>query len=145
MQLSLEHIREWMAAEFAPGSAAFHARGGEPASASGYSIDSRTVQRGDLFFAIHGEHFDGHDFVESAIEAGAAAAVIAGGNLGRYKSEEIRKRLLLVDDPLAAMQRLASSVRRHWGKTCDWHYRQRRENHHQGSHCAGVGNAILRA
>jgi UDP-N-acetylmuramoyl-tripeptide--D-alanyl-D-alanine ligase len=116
MQLSLEQIREWMAAEFAPGSAAFHARGGELASASGYSIDSRTVQHGDLFFAIRGERFDGHDFVESAIEAGAVAAVIAGGNLGRYKSEAIRKRLLLVDDPLTAMQRLASSVRRHWGK-----------------------------
>lgn len=116
MRLSLEQIREWMAAELAPGSAAFHDRGGGLASASGYSIDSRTMQHGDLFFAIHGDHFDGHDFVESAIEAGAAAAVIAGGNLGRYKSEEIRKRLLLVDDPLTAMQRLASSVRRHWGK-----------------------------
>lgn len=116
MQLSLEQICEWMAAEFAPGSASFHARGGAPASVSGYSIDSRTVQHDDLFFAIRGERFDGHDFVESAIEAGAAAAVIAGGNLGRYKSEEIRKRLLLVDNPLTAMQRLASSVRRHWGK-----------------------------
>jgi UDP-N-acetylmuramoyl-tripeptide--D-alanyl-D-alanine ligase len=116
MQLSLEQIREWMAAEFAPGSAEFHARGGAPARASGYSIDSRTVQQGDLFFAICGERFDGHDFVETAIEAGAAAAVIAGGNLGRYKGNAIRKRLLLVDDPLAAMQRLASSVRRHWGK-----------------------------
>jgi UDP-N-acetylmuramoyl-tripeptide--D-alanyl-D-alanine ligase len=74
------------------------------------------VQRGDLFFAIRGERFDGHDFVEAAIAAGTVAAVIAGGNVGRYKGDAIRKRLLLVDDPLTAMQRLASSVRRHWGK-----------------------------
>ena len=37
-------------------------------------------------------------------------------NFERYSSVAVRKRLLLVDDPLAAMQRLASSVRRHWGK-----------------------------
>ena len=113
MQLSLEQIREWMAAEFAAGSTA--ARVGT-ASATGYSIDSRTIQPGDLFFAIHGERFDGHDFVEAAIEAGAAAAVTARAQLARYTSDAIRKRLLLVDEPLAAMQRLASSVRRHWGK-----------------------------
>jgi UDP-N-acetylmuramoyl-tripeptide--D-alanyl-D-alanine ligase len=116
MQLSLEQIRGWMAAEFPSGSAASHARGGGSASASGYSIDSRTVQHGDLFFAIRGERFDGHDFVEAAIAAGAIAAVIDGGNAGRYKGDAIRKRLLLVDDPLTAMQRLASSMRRHWGK-----------------------------
>ncbi|MHB1935977.1 MAG: UDP-N-acetylmuramoyl-tripeptide--D-alanyl-D-alanine ligase [Acidobacteriaceae bacterium] len=117
MQLSLEQIREWMAAEFAPGPAeASQGRDGASATASGYSIDSRTIQAGDLFFAIHGERFDGHDFVESAMEAGAVAAVIARSNLERYTSDAIRKRLLLVDDPLAAMQRLASSVRRHWGK-----------------------------
>lgn len=117
MQLSLEQIREWIAAEFVPGSAAaLQPRGGAPASALGYSIDSRTIQAGDLFFAIHGERFDGHDFVEAVIEAGAAAAVIARSNLGRYQTDAVRKHLMLVDDPLTAMQRLASSVRRHWGK-----------------------------
>jgi UDP-N-acetylmuramoyl-tripeptide--D-alanyl-D-alanine ligase len=109
MQLSLEQIRLWMAAEFAaPHDAAL--------MASGHSIDSRTIQRGDLFFAIHGERFDGHDFVEVAIQAGAVAAVIAATQIDRYSNSAIRRRLLLVDDPLAAMQRLASSVRRHWGK-----------------------------
>jgi len=113
VELSLEQIREWTAAEFAAGSTA--ARIGT-ATATGYSIDSRTIQPGDLFFAIHGERFDGHDFVEAVIETGAVAAVIARANLERYASDAIRKRLLLVDDPLAAMQRLASSVRRYWGK-----------------------------
>lgn len=117
MQLSLEQIREWMGAEFVPGSTgALLTRDGGSAKASGYSIDSRTIQAGDLFFAIRGERFDGHDFVETVIEAGAAAAVIARSNLARYKSDAIHKRLLLVDDPLTAMQRLAASVRRHWGK-----------------------------
>lgn len=113
MQLSLEQIRESIAAEFAAGSTA---AGVGTATAKGYSIDSRTIQAGNLFFAIHGERFDGHDFVEAAIEAGAVAAVIARAHLAGYTSDAIRKRLLVVDDPLLAMQRLASSVRRHWGK-----------------------------
>ena len=116
MQLSLEQIREWMTAGFAPRPSNAPPPRLAAANASGYSIDSRTIQPGDLFFAIHGERFDGHEFVHAAIEAGAIAAVIAGSQLGRYDSDAMRKRLLLVDDPLAAMQRLASSVRRHWGK-----------------------------
>jgi len=116
VQLSLEQIREWMAAEFAAGPTPAVQRTLGAVTATGYSIDSRTIQPGDLFFAIHGERFDGHDFVEAVIEAGAVAAVVARTHFERYASVAIRKRLLLVDDPLAAMQRLASSVRRHWGK-----------------------------
>ncbi len=109
MQLSLEQIRYWMTAEFAATPRA-------ASTASGYSIDSRTVQPDDLFFAVHGERFDGHDFVEAALKAGAAAAVISETQSQRYGDASIRPRLLLVDEPLVAMQRLASSVRRHWGK-----------------------------
>ncbi len=82
----------------------------------GYSIDSRTVHAGDLFFAVRGDRFDGHDFVEAALGAGAVAAVVSAARSLRYADEGIRERLFLVDEPLAAMQRLASSVRRHWGK-----------------------------
>jgi len=109
MQLTLEKIRTWMAAEFA-------APGKARSSASGYSIDSRTVQPGDLFFAVQGERFDGHDFVEAALDAGAVGAVISAEQAARFAGTAIRKRLLLVDNPLSALQRLASSVRRHWGK-----------------------------
>lgn len=109
MQLSLEQIRHWMGAEFAaPPTVA--------SEASGYSIDSRTIQRDDLFFAVQGERFDGHDFVEATLHAGAIGAVISGTQSSRFVDDAVRRRLLLVDDPLAAMQRLASSVRRHWGK-----------------------------
>ena len=39
--------------------------------ASGYSIDSRTIGTGDLFFAVKGERLDGHDFVTAALKSGA--------------------------------------------------------------------------
>lgn len=45
--------------------------------AAGVSIDSRTVQDGDLFFAISGPNFDGHDYVRAALDAGASAAVVS--------------------------------------------------------------------
>jgi len=41
------------------------------AVAAGYSIDSRTLQPGNLFFAIRGERVDGHDYVEAALSKGA--------------------------------------------------------------------------
>ncbi len=107
MQLSLDQIRYWTNAQSIAAPAGTLA-------VSGYSIDSRTIQPGDLFFAVQGERFDGHDFVESALKAGAAAAVISSAQRERYS--DFATRLLLVDDPLSAMQRLASSVRRHWGK-----------------------------
>src|SRR5258708_36893134 len=47
------------------------------AVATGYSIDSRTVRPGELFFAVRGEKMDGHDFVPQALETGAVAAVVA--------------------------------------------------------------------
>ena len=50
--------------------------GGLPRKASGVSIDTRTLEPGDLFFAIKGDARDGHDFVLAAFEKGAAAAVV---------------------------------------------------------------------
>jgi len=50
--------------------------GGLPRKASGVSIDTRTLEPGDLFFAINGDARDGHDFVPAAFEKGAAAAVV---------------------------------------------------------------------
>lgn len=110
MRLTLEQIRYWMSAEFA----APHFVDG--AAASGYSIDSRTVGRGEIFFAVKGERFDGHDFVEAALSSGAIAAVVSSARAAQFTLPAVRDRLLLVEDPLAALQRLASSVRRHWGK-----------------------------
>ena len=79
----------------------------------GYSIDSRTVGAGQLFFAVKGERLDGHDFVEQALGNGAVAAVVRKDQLGRFAG---RSRLLAVDDTLVALQALATAVRKLWGK-----------------------------
>ena len=50
---------------------------GSPGDVSGVSIDSRSVEPGDLFIAIKGDRFDGHAFVDAALEAGAAAALVS--------------------------------------------------------------------
>lgn len=77
------------------------------AAINGVSIDSRTVGEGDLFFAIKGERFDGHDFVAKALEAGAAFAVVSKSlvNLDTTK-------LLVVDDVLKAMEKLGIAARK---------------------------------
>jgi len=78
-----------------------------------YSTDSRTIQPGDLFFAVKGERLDGHDFVEQAFSKGAVAAVVRKDQLGKYL---VNTPLLQVDDTLVALQTLAAAVRRLWGK-----------------------------
>src|SRR5580700_12003742 len=83
------------------------------ALAMGYSIDSRTIQAGELFFAVKGERMDGHDFVAQVLEKGAVAAVVRKDQLARYP---VIADLLAVDDTLAALQTLGTAVRRLWGK-----------------------------
>src|SRR5215831_1213705 len=84
------------------------------AVASGCSIDSRTIQPGEVFFAVRGERLDGHDFVDAALAKGAVGAVISSENAGRFTGTT---RLLFVEEPLLALQRLAAGVRRIWNKT----------------------------
>jgi UDP-N-acetylmuramoyl-tripeptide--D-alanyl-D-alanine ligase len=81
--------------------------------ACGYSIDSRTIAPGQLFFAVKGERLDGHDFVQQALERGAVGAMVRRDQLSRYSAD---RRLLAVKDTLLALQCLAASVRREWGK-----------------------------
>jgi UDP-N-acetylmuramoyl-tripeptide--D-alanyl-D-alanine ligase len=84
------------------------------ALAQGYSIDSRTVQSGELFFAVKGERLDGHDFVQQALSKGAIGAIVRKDQLTRYPA---KTGLLAVDDTLVALQTLATAVRKLWGKT----------------------------
>ena len=79
----------------------------------GYSIDSRTLQPGELFFAVKGERLDGHDFVAQAFERGAIAAVVRNDRLQQFSD---RSRLLGVENTLIALQTLATGVRKLWGK-----------------------------
>ena len=108
MKLTLAQIARWLAVD-APA-------GADALTASGYSIDSRTLEPGDLFFAIRGERFDGHDFVAAAFERGACAAVVEKRRLAGVSDAAGKRPLLAIDDVLLALQRLAASVRRHWGK-----------------------------
>ena len=83
--------------------------------AYGYSIDSRTLTRGQLFFAIRGPHFDGHDFVGQAFERGAVAAVVEEAWRAQAPSE-LAPALLAVRNTTEALQQLARAVRRKWGR-----------------------------
>lgn len=80
---------------------------------SGFSIDSRTLREGDLFFALKGEHTDGHQFVERVFAQGACGAVVSREWVA--PDSMARSALLRVDDILLALQELAASVLRRWG------------------------------
>jgi UDP-N-acetylmuramoyl-tripeptide--D-alanyl-D-alanine ligase len=91
---------------------------GLPAEAafSGVSIDSRTIHEGDLFVAIAGDTFDGHDFVHDAIQKGALAAVVDQAWLSQQKRGVVRGQpFIAVPDTLEALQALARYHRRRLG------------------------------
>src|ERR1700685_704369 len=78
------------------------------ATVGGVSIDSRTLDAGDLFFAIKGDAHDGHDHVARALEAGATAAVVS-----RERSPQLAPLgpVFAVEDTLNAMERLGVAAR----------------------------------
>lgn len=82
----------------------------------GYSIDSRTVQSGELFFAVRGERLNGHDFVAAALARGAVASVVSRARVAGLPDAALAVPLLIAEDPLLALQALAAHVRRQWGK-----------------------------
>jgi UDP-N-acetylmuramoyl-tripeptide--D-alanyl-D-alanine ligase len=110
LKLTLGQVADWI-----------HAEGDfdDEVEVLGYSIDSRTIGAGDLFFAVKGERMDGHDYVETALAGGAVAAVVSMRWLRPASVDEAR--LLRVPDEdeacvLYAMQSLAHRVRMLWGK-----------------------------
>jgi UDP-N-acetylmuramoyl-tripeptide--D-alanyl-D-alanine ligase len=79
----------------------------------GYSIDSRTINQGELFFAIQGPKFDGHTFVEQVLDRKAAAAVVDRN--WTTPSGGVRGPVIRVPSTIDALQSLARDVRRRWG------------------------------
>lgn len=73
---------------------------GADAEFSRVSTDTRTLQPGDLFVALKGEQFDGHDYVQLAFEKGAVAAMVS-------RAVAVERPLLLVDDTLLGLGQLA--------------------------------------
>ena len=92
-----------------------------------FSIDSRSVQAGELFFALsqedyaragfNGNFHDGHEYLQDAFGHGAIAAVARADRVsGDQSLIAFKDRLLLVDDAIAALQTLAHGVYQRWGK-----------------------------
>lgn len=106
MELSLRQIGDVLEARIP---------GDESRLVRGYSIDSRTIEAGELFFAVQGARLDGHEFVLDALGRGAVAAVVAEGRLGSYPAH-VREQLIAVRETLVAFQRLARAVRERWGR-----------------------------
>ena len=80
-----------------------------PEGVDGISIDSRTLQPGDAFFAIRGENFDGHDFATAAVKAGAGLLVVAEGKLPALG--RITAPMIVVPDVLAALEAAGIAAR----------------------------------
>ena len=83
-------------------------RGALPAGVLGVSIDSRTIEPGDLFIAIKGENSDGHDYVRRAFENGAGACVVDEDHVDSLSGV---RPLYIVKDTLGAMERLGAASR----------------------------------
>ncbi|MEA4925614.1 MAG: UDP-N-acetylmuramoyl-tripeptide--D-alanyl-D-alanine ligase [Syntrophomonadaceae bacterium] len=75
----------------------------------GVSTDSRKIQPGELFFALSGDNFDGHDYIGRAWEAGAAAVIVA--NPQKVPGTDAPGTVILVRNTLEALQKLAGAFR----------------------------------
>lgn len=85
------------------------------AHVTGFSIDSRTVKAGEVFIAIKGPRYDGHDFVQEALGRGAVAAIVSETRR-MTQPVEIHKNLIGVLDTFQALQQLARFGRKRWAR-----------------------------
>ena len=84
-----------------------------PRPLAGVCTDTRALTRGDVFVALIGEHFDAHDFLATAREAGAAAFVVSDAT----KAAGLGVPTYVVPDTLVALGQLATAWRRAWGRS----------------------------
>lgn len=80
----------------------------------GISTDSRQCQAGEIFVALRGEKFDGHQFVGQILASGALAAVV-DKNWFASQTEAVGN-FIVVEDTLPALQKIGQTIRRRWGK-----------------------------
>ena len=81
---------------------------GEVGAVTGVSIDTRTLQKGDLFVALEGESRDGHEFVRMALEKGASAALIGTNHVAEFTDAGA---LLAVPDVLEGLRQIGRAAR----------------------------------
>ena len=92
------------------------------------TTDTRALQAGDLFVALRGERFDGHDFVATAFQRGAAAALVAAD-----RADDLAGNLVVATDPQAALGALAAHWRRAVHDSGHRHRRQQRQDDREGN------------
>jgi UDP-N-acetylmuramoyl-tripeptide--D-alanyl-D-alanine ligase len=104
-------MRSWQVADIVQATRGTLLRGEAGRAVGEVRTDSRTLQPGELFVALRGERFDGHQFVDDAVRRGAAAVVIsdAGTTLGDIDASSAA--VVLVQDTLTALQDLARVYR----------------------------------
>ena len=78
---------------------------------SGISTDTRSIRTGDVFVALVGENFDGHTFLQTAKERGAAAFIVSNA----MAAAGLGIPTFVVEDTLVALGKLATAWRRVWG------------------------------
>ncbi len=103
MKLPVRQVAEWLGLADATAAGSL---------ITGWSVDSRSLKAGDLFFALRGPNHDGHAYVRDALQAGAAAVVVDREIPGSPQAEG---RVLRVEDSLQALQQLAARARQLWG------------------------------
>src|ERR1700681_2191342 len=77
---------------------------------TGWSVDTRTVAPGDLFFALRGPNHDGNAYVDDALRKGAVAAIVNEKKDNAGENDP----LLVVPDSLVALQKIAAWARNQW-------------------------------
>ncbi|HDL64837.1 MAG TPA: UDP-N-acetylmuramoyl-tripeptide--D-alanyl-D-alanine ligase, partial [Proteobacteria bacterium] len=98
----LQIITEWSGGKL---------RHGDPvAMVSGISTDSRSVRAGELFLALTGDRYDGHGFIEAALERGASGAVVSSP-LKAFPGRWPDRCLIVVEDTLTALAKIARGYR----------------------------------
>ena len=88
-------------------------RGAADREFGAFSIDSRQLQRGELFLAVKGDRFEGHEFVADAVQKGAAGVIVS--DLSAVTSKIMDKRdvtVVIVEDTTRSLQTIARHVRR---------------------------------
>ncbi|MGH7452050.1 MAG: UDP-N-acetylmuramoyl-tripeptide--D-alanyl-D-alanine ligase [bacterium] len=107
--LTLGEIQQACGARFEGDGAQLTQRG------AGFSTDSRQCQPSEIFVALRGEKFDGHQFVAQILAAGALAAVVEASWFASQKKP--RGNFIIVEDALHALQQIGHTIRRRWGKS----------------------------
>lgn len=102
--MKLANIREYLGESRLIGSA--------EEEVTGFSIDSRSIRPGELFFALPGEKVDGHQFVADALQKGACGAVVSRVPEDLEPGLLAQGGLIIVDETLAALQKMALSLRK---------------------------------